>query len=562
MKNILVLFFLSISLCTNAQPQAINYQGVARNASGQPLINQNISLQLSILDGTSSGTAVYTETQNTTTNSIGLFNISIGSGTIVSGLFANILWGQDDKWLKVEMDTTAGSNFQFIGTSQFLSVPYALHSGNSDNGLPSGNNNGDMLYWNGTSWITLAMGGYGQSLFSCNGVLSWGGCTPQLFTTPIYELAHRSAVSGGFSINDGGAEITARGVCWNTSANPTILNNLTNDGTGSQDYASDITGLNPSTTYHIRSYATNSIGTSYGNELVFTTLGLSLPSLTTASVNLIFNTTAISGGNVTDDGGSSISAKGVCWNTSTNPTLLNGFTNNGSGIGNYISNMAGLVPNTTYYVRAYATNSIGTSYGNELSFTTTNFISLPYVSICSQVWSSQNLNVTTYRNGDPIPQVTDSIQWLNLTSGAWCWYNNDSATYAFTYGKLYNWYAVNDPRGLAPAGWNIPTDAEWSTLETCLGGSSVAGGKMKTTGTSHWIGGFPSTNSSGFSGLPGGGRASYSTFEYIRFVGSWWSSSQDNTSTAWSRFLFFNDGSVGRYSGDKTAGFSVRCISD
>ena len=133
------------------------------------------------------------------------------------------------------------------------------------------------------------------------------------------------------------------------------------------------------------------------------------------------------------------------------------------------------------------------------------------VTICNQVWATRNLDVTTYRNGDPIPQVTDIGQWGTLTTGAWCYYNNDPANGA-TYGKLYNWYAVNDPRGLAPAGWHVPSDSEWTTLTDCLGGVSIAGGEMKATGametgTGLWFApNVGANNSSGFTGLPGGGR--------------------------------------------------------
>src|ERR1035437_4904310 len=132
-------------------------------------------------------------------------------------------------------------------------------------------------------------------------------------------------------------------------------------------------------------------------------------------------------------------------------------------------------------------------------------VSIPSVTICTQSWMLKNLDVSTYRNGDLIPEVTDGSAWSALTAGAWCWYNNDSATNASTYGKLYNWYAVNDPRGLAPTGWHVPSDAEWTTLSTCLGGNAVAGGAMKETGTTHWTSpNTGATNSSGFTGLPGG----------------------------------------------------------
>ena len=184
------------------------------------------------------------------------------------------------------------------------------------------------------------------------------------------------------------------------------------------------------------------------------------------------------------------------------------------------------------------------------------------VTIGTQVWTIRNLDVTTYRNGDVIPQVTDPTAWVNLTTGAWCSYNNDSANDAI-YGKLYNWYAVNDLRGLAPSGYHIPTDAEWTTLTTTLGGTSVAGGAMKETGLMHWLSpNTDATNSSGFAGLPGGFRNSSGFFLFIGYYGSWWSSTEYDTTLAWYRYLDFNSSFVVRGNNNKTNGFSVRLIKD
>jgi uncharacterized protein (TIGR02145 family) len=175
---------------------------------------------------------------------------------------------------------------------------------------------------------------------------------------------------------------------------------------------------------------------------------------------------------------------------------------------------------------------------------------------------SKNLDVAFYRNGDPIPQVTDATAWAALTTGAWCYYNNDP-TQGNKYGKLYNWYAVNDPRGLAPQGWHVPSDAEWTTLETTLGGSSVAGGKMKEAGTLNWTTpNTSSTNESGFAGLPGGFRFSGGTFSSIGEVGYWWSSTEYNTGNAWYRGLGCNYGYVSSGNYNKVGGFSVRCLRD
>jgi len=192
------------------------------------------------------------------------------------------------------------------------------------------------------------------------------------------------------------------------------------------------------------------------------------------------------------------------------------------------------------------------------------------INICSQVWASKNLNVTTYQDGTPIPQVTDPTAWASLTTGAWCYYNNDPANDAI-YGKLYNYYAIigkhdNDPnttnKMLAPSGWRIPTDNyDWPPLTTCLGGESVAGGKMKEMGTAHWNSpNQNATNTSGFKGLPGGVRYDNGAFLGIGNEGYWWSSSQKNSLMAYARGLNYNNGSIYKSYFDMRLGFSVRCI--
>ncbi|MFN5492660.1 MAG: fibrobacter succinogenes major paralogous domain-containing protein, partial [Bacteroidota bacterium] len=153
--------------------------------------------------------------------------------------------------------------------------------------------------------------------------------------------------------------------------------------------------------------------------------------------------------------------------------------------------------------------------------------------------------------------------WQGLNTGATCFYNNDSAANNCPYGKLYNWYAASDVRNLCPTGWHVPSDAEWTTLTTFLGGEFVAGGKMKSTGTQYWAS--PNTaadNSSGFSGLPGGFRSYDGSFGYIGLNGNWWSSTEDNTDIAWTRNLDFTNGIALRVNSYKTLGFSVRCLRD
>ena len=192
---------------------------------------------------------------------------------------------------------------------------------------------------------------------------------PTVTTKSVTAITASSASCGGDVTNSGGGSVTARGVCWGTTHNPTTANSHTTDGTGTGEFTSNITGLNNNTTYYVRAYATNSNGTAYGEERSFTTQeGLAV--VTTADVTSITATTAVSGGNVTDDGGFSITARGVCWSTIQNPTTSDSHTTNGIGTGSFTSNITGLTYNTTYYVRAYATNSKGTSYGEEKVFTT------------------------------------------------------------------------------------------------------------------------------------------------------------------------------------------------
>jgi uncharacterized protein (TIGR02145 family) len=196
------------------------------------------------------------------------------------------------------------------------------------------------------------------------------------------------------------------------------------------------------------------------------------------------------------------------------------------------------------------------------------------VSNCGLTFTKQNLNVSKYSDGTPIPQVTDPTQWANLTTGAWCYYNNDPANEA-VYGKLYNWYAAAgiydaasaaNPalrKKLAPSGWHVPTDPEWTQLTDCLGGDSVAGGKMKSTGTSLWQSpNTAATNESGFTGLPAGFRYNNGTFNLIGNYGIWWSSSEFNITIAWNRNLNYSDGTAFRNFNNKLFGFSVRCLRD
>jgi hypothetical protein len=245
-------------------------------------------------------------------------------------------------------------------------------SWNDITGKPTGNNVGDMQYWNGTEWAVIPAGHPNQFLqLSNSGIPFWSGTTyPTLTTTPASLITGNRATSGGNITVDGGAPVTARGVCWSISANPTIANSKTTNGIGTGAFTSLITGLSATTTYYLRAYATNSEGTGYGNELSFTTPSVVLPTLNTRDAFEITSTTAKSGGYITNDGGGTITVRGVCWSTIPGPTIALP-TNTSDGTGNsFSSSITGLSLGVTYFVKAYATNSAGTSYGHEISFTT------------------------------------------------------------------------------------------------------------------------------------------------------------------------------------------------
>ena len=322
---------------------------------------------------------------------------------------------------------------------------------------------------------------------------------------------------------------------------------------------------------------------------------VSIPTLTTTAITAITTTSATSGGNITSDGGASITGRGIVWSTSTNPTIaLTTKTSNGTGTGSFTSTLTNLTPKTTYYVRAYATNSAGTGYGNEISFTTSDSSSVMgipcpgtptvkdidgnvynTVQIGTQCWTKENLRVTKYRDGSVI-QFDESggttgngtgQTWGNRTAGARTVYGHSAANLA-TYGYLYNWYAAVDSKGLCPSGWHLPSDAEWTMLTNYLGGESIAGGKMKFTGTTYWDSpNTGATNESGFSALPGGDRNTEGSFGNFIGYALFWSSTKITinftSNYAWNRILYYDNGNVGRRSYySKSSGASVRCLRD
>lgn len=230
----------------------------------------------------------------------------------------------------------------------------------------------DLTQFASSQSIMIAFKGYSQYGNNCwiDNVVVKNATAPILTTTASSNISVNGFTSGGNVIDNGGRNVTAKGLCWSTSANPTITNDTSINGLGNGAFTANISGLLYGTTYYVRAYATNNLGTSYGNEISVTTLNASIAVLTTNSMSNIDYTSAISGGDVTSNGGDPVTLRGLCWSTSANPTITNDTTINGSGLGVFVGNLSGLTAGTTYYVRAYAINTVGTAYGNELVFNT------------------------------------------------------------------------------------------------------------------------------------------------------------------------------------------------
>ncbi len=421
-------------------------------------------------------------------------------------------------------------------------------------------------------------------------ILLMGACKKEqmatVSTADITEITTTSAKCGGDISDDGNSFVTQRGICWNTSPNPTINNQYTSDGNGSGSYTSTLSGLVEGVTYYVRAYAINSMGTAYGEEKNFITgttppPPTNQPTVTTNTVSNISATSATCGGNVTSDGNSAVTAKGVCWSTSQNPTIANNKTNDGQGMGTFTSNITGLTSSTTYYVRAYATNVNGTSYGEQRSFTAGTFTDsrdgnvYKTVRIDNQTWMAENLRY--------LPNVSAPATPASGTYGVYYYvydYSGTSVSAAkatsnySTYGVLYSWKAA---MASCPAGWHLPSDAEWKDLEMFLGmtqdqaddvgyrgtnqGSQLAGNAdLWENGTLENTSGF---GTSGVFALPGGCRSrADGSFHSLGSNGHWWSITEVYSSYAWRRYLSEFSSSVYRDYANKDFGFSVRCVKD
>ena len=463
MKKLFTLLAFVITITTFAQaPQGFNYQATVRNSAGALIVNQNVLFKFNIMQNSQTSLPVYSETHQVPTDDLGQVNLTVGQGTATTGTFAGINWGNGNYYLGIELNT--GSGFVAMGTTQLLSVPYALYA--------------------------------------------------------------------------------------------------------------------------------NSAGSSNTSNMMVS------PTVTTAAVSNLTMFKATLTANIANANLNQINERGFAYSVNQNPRRFYGGPNSSYSLDDadpfeYTINDldASFLPNTTYYVRAYVvTENEVVVYGNQVSFTTLSIYQngngvtdvegnqYPSVLLNGQEWMQNNLNVSKYRNGDIIPEVTDETEWANLTTGAWRYITSDPA-----YGKLYNWYAVNDPRGIAPQGWHVSTMSELNSLVAFLGGTDIAGGRMKggSWGQTYFCNfsnnAIQYSNISGFKALPGGqvfdsGQTQCAItcnmpginncFFNTGIVGCWWSATSANSVSANSMELNIYDESVTFIVSDKKFGYSVRCVKN
>ncbi|HNG27952.1 MAG TPA: FISUMP domain-containing protein, partial [Chitinophagales bacterium] len=459
-----------------------------------------------------------------------------------------------------------------------------------------------MLVWNGTAWVAVAPPTTASQVLTFNnGKIGWETSMNMLPLVRTFECStfyredYFVFVLKYEIIHFGGSDVTEYGFSrfYANGSYMTKRSHTDNIKVGvffdtiytSLHDASVIVGQEVYLYY--KAFATNSYGTGYGNmikarvELALAEFNpLSIIDITSNSVNVkaSINTT----------GGMWKGEKGFCWSTSPNPTINNDFKKNTDTflIAPFTDVITGLEANTTYYIRAYATNLMGTSYSNELSFKTNplditnkpylnhelsygsisyNGYIYPTIKIGNQTWMAENLRTEHYNDGTVIPYLRDSAAWVNTVNGAYSFYNNRPNLEAL-YGKLYNWYAVNTGK-LCPKGWHIPTKEEWTSLITYLSGDDNPGGKMKSTGnktdgTGLWSSpNTGATNESGFSGLPGGARY-YGDYAYIGNSGFWWSSTVYSTSVFYWPLIYDDNFYEPQAIEKKVTGMSCRCLKD
>jgi uncharacterized protein (TIGR02145 family) len=599
-KLFTILLVLSLPLGAFAQsPQKMSYQAVIRNTSNVLVATSPVGMRVSILQGSPSGTEIYKEIYNPNpqTNINGLVTIEIGGGIPLAGTFSGIDWSIGPYFIKTETDPLGGTNYTITGTSQLLSVPYALHSKTvasytETDPVYIGSQAANITASDITKLSNLSGTNTGDqtlpTLSTLGGVAGNAPITGETKTKITYDT--KGLVTAGTNATT--ADIAAStNKNYVTDAQLTVIANTSGTNTGDNATNTLYSGLVTNATHTGDATGSDALTlpTVNSNVGTFNNITINAKGLAIAGSNVSYLTTetdpivkSITG--IVMSNGTTISAavagdfpilnQNTTGNAAT-ATTAGTVTTAAQPAITSVGTLTGLTVSgtTTVATPVNPTDAANKAYVDEILKTLSNngVIALDKdgniyttVRIGSQVWMGENLKTTKYNDGSAIPNVTDNTAWTLLTSPGYSWYNNDIGTYKTTYGALYNWYAVNSNQ-LCPTGWHVPSDAELTiTTETLLGGSSIAGGKLKEAGLAHWI--TPNTdanNSSGFSALPGGFRYSVNgAFMNLTSYGYWWSLTEYDGTRAYAHGMASNNSSVVHFFDNKRSGISVRCLKD
>jgi uncharacterized protein (TIGR02145 family) len=543
----IIILILASNIQAQA-PQKFSYQTVIRNGSNQLLGNQQVGIKISVLLGSETGIEVYSERHTPSTNANGLATLSIGTGTVLNGNFQNINWSSGLYYIQTETDPNGGSNYTIISTQQLLSVPYALYAETSGSSTPGPQGEQGPIGQTGPQGpqgLTGATGPAGsqgpQGLTGATGPSGATGPQGPIGLTGPAGATGPQGIQGiqGLTGSTGPAGATgATGAAGESGSNgKNSLVKTTNEPVGATCSAGGV-----KMEYGIDANSNGTLDLSEVNN-----------TLTKYVCNGAIGAQGPQGAPATDDQQLSVSQVGdTLFLAGGGFVIIPGISS---------PNQQGSQKNiSTHSCGAENIHNPAVSYG---SMTDQDGNVYRTTVIGSQIWMAENLNVNHYRNGDLIPNVTDGLEWTQLTNGAWC-YSNNQIINDCPYGKLYNWYCVTDPRNVCPIGWHIPSVFEITSLSNSLGGKAIAGTTLKSTCC--WNG---STNETGFSATPGGYRyINLGSFIDLGSFGYWWT--RDEYNLDWANFyglsqnlyLDLSGGTGGSGGIDKLSGLSVRCIKD